>query len=268
MAVTASFWWQTLKKAGDFVINASEEIVGSKLKDQIENKLKPVTRLLQDPEARKAFDRAFDQAAQKFEAAAPNDDERQLRREVIALLGRTTHKGVRDASRDVIQRYVLASEPNRAPLDRWVRRQLGGQQLIVGQRVYPQENVTLALGLFSPVEPGFLGAALFPRAGGPGRHHLAAARNPGRVASHCRRGCPARGLCGLFAASPGLPGPGRYRAQGRQPHGQAAHTRHLCAARGLARGGRGDLAADAQSFETLERPSPGRPGCGGRGPDR
>ncbi|MGD9101246.1 MAG: HEAT repeat domain-containing protein, partial [Anaerolineae bacterium] len=148
MTGTTSFWWQALKKASDLIVNASEDVVGAKLKDQIEDKLKPVTKLLQDPESRKAFDRAFAQAAQAFEREASTDDERQLRQEVVALLGHTTRKEVRDADRDVIQRYVLASEPNRAPLDRWVRRQLSGQKFVVGQRAYTQEEVTRTLDAF------------------------------------------------------------------------------------------------------------------------
>jgi HEAT repeat protein len=148
VANAPSFWWQALKKGGDVLANVGEEIVGEKLKGQIEDKLKPVRKLLESPQARQAFQAAFKEASQEFERGALTGEERQLRREVVALLGRTTQKGVPDASREVIQRYVLASEPNRIPLDRWVQRQLGGGQLSAGDRVYSQEEVTLALDAF------------------------------------------------------------------------------------------------------------------------
>ena len=124
------FWWNALKKGGDIVANLTEEIVGDRLKGQIEKRFAPVLKLLEDPEARKAFDKAFGEAAEAFERGAAGTDERQFRREVVALLRRTSARNVESASREVLKHYVLASESDRSELDRWVRRQLAGRQFI------------------------------------------------------------------------------------------------------------------------------------------
>ena len=100
------------------------------------------------PAARDAFDEAFEDAARSFLSQSTGSHERQLREAVLELLARAARRNLADASRDVIRRYVLASDPNRFPLDRWVQRELGLQQLIAGDRAYPQEEVTLALDAF------------------------------------------------------------------------------------------------------------------------
>ncbi|MCP4427575.1 MAG: hypothetical protein GY803_24075, partial [Chloroflexi bacterium] len=150
MTESTSFWYQALKKGKDVFINVGEEIVGDKLKGQIEDKLKPALKLLESPEGRQAFDKAFDEAAQTFLAQAPDADERQLRQEVQDLLLRAAKEDLDIASREVMQRYVLASEPDRRQLDRWVQRQLGGEKIFKGdgKRVYTQSEITAALDVF------------------------------------------------------------------------------------------------------------------------
>jgi len=66
-----SFWWTVLTKAGNILANTSEKIIGEKLQGQIETRLKPALKLLEDPKARSAFDEAFAQAPKNLCANQP-----------------------------------------------------------------------------------------------------------------------------------------------------------------------------------------------------
>jgi hypothetical protein len=50
--------WKALTKAGDFVYNVGEKAVDERLKVRVEVKLKPFLKLLEDPKARRAPDKA------------------------------------------------------------------------------------------------------------------------------------------------------------------------------------------------------------------
>ena len=148
MATESSFWLEVLKKGGDFLTNVGEQILSEQVKAQLEDKLQPVLKLLASPEGRQAFDKAFTEATTQFKRNATTSEERKLREEIVKLLAHTTKKGVEEASREVIRSYVLASEPDRTQLDRWVRRQLSFTNFMVGKRTYTPEEVTETLDEF------------------------------------------------------------------------------------------------------------------------
>jgi hypothetical protein len=62
MTETTSFWWQVLRKAADVAYNVGVEIVSDKVREEVEDKLGPVLKLLEDPRANRAFQTAFDKA--------------------------------------------------------------------------------------------------------------------------------------------------------------------------------------------------------------
>lgn len=146
---TSSIWWQAVKKVRDIAVNVVEKKAEDELTAQFEQKFQPLLKLLEDPKARRAFDKAFKEAADTFTGEMELEaDERELRKEIVDLLRHTTRKEVSVASREVIQRYVLASDPDRSTLDWWIQRELAGKKFVVGEKAYSQEQVTPQLDIF------------------------------------------------------------------------------------------------------------------------
>ena len=148
LAATRPVWWSLLKGGAKVLVDAGESILGDEVKKQTRKLLVPVLEWLDKPEAQTAFDEAFAEASNAF-LARYDPQERDLPREMVSLLSRAVDKELDQASREVLQAYLLTDEPRRAPLDRWVQRQLGGKALLTPEgAVFTQQEVTDALDIF------------------------------------------------------------------------------------------------------------------------
>ena len=148
LAATSPFWWEALKWGTKTLVDAGEEMLGEEVKKQTRKILRPVLHRLGKPEADKAFSEAFKKASKAY-LARYGAGERELPNAVADLLSQAVERQLDEASRDVLQSYLLTNDPQRAPLDRWVQRQLGGESIVTGEgRVFTQEEVTAELDVF------------------------------------------------------------------------------------------------------------------------
>jgi len=164
LTATSPFWWKAVKRGAQVLIDAAEDVLEEEAKKQTRKALKPVHDRLNQPEAEIAFVEAFNDACRAY-LGRYGGGERELPKAVVDLLQRAVEKDLHDASSDVLQSYLLTDQPRRAPLDRWVQRQLGGESLLTGEgRVFTQEEVTAELDVFfRDLRTAFLGHRFFSR---------------------------------------------------------------------------------------------------------
>jgi len=164
LTATSPFWWQGVKRGAQVLIDAAEDVLDEEAKKQTRKALKPVLDRLNQPEAEIAFVEAFNDACRAY-LGRYGGGERELPKAVVDLLQRAVGKDLHDASSEVLQSYLLTDQPQRAPLDRWVQRQLGGQSLVTGEgRVFTQEEVTAELDVFfRDLRTAFLGHRFFSK---------------------------------------------------------------------------------------------------------
>ena len=162
LTATSPFWWKAVKRGAQVLIDAADDVLDEEAKKQTRKALKPILDRLDQPQAGKAFDEAFRAACRAY-LGRYGGVERELPKAVVDLLQRAVEKDLRDASSEVLQSYLLTDQPRRAPLDRWVQRQLGGQSLLSGEgRVFTREEVTAELDIFfRDLRTAFLGNRFF-----------------------------------------------------------------------------------------------------------
>ena len=162
LAATSPMWWDAVKWGAQTLVDAGEEMLSGDVKKQARKVLRPILHRLGKPEAAKAFNEAFEQASEAY-LGRSGAGERELPQAVVDLLSRAVDKELDEASRDAIQSYLLTDDPRRAPLDRWVQRQLGGESIVTAEGwVFTQEEVTVELdAFFRELRTAFLGHPFF-----------------------------------------------------------------------------------------------------------